>query len=72
MAKDESAGAKLAYDYFAKDPPEEWVVRLLVRDLEDWRRDVRFQTDGEPAMLALQQAIAEARKGDTVQRNSPA
>ena len=35
------------------------------------RRGVRLQTDGEPAVLALQQAIAEARKGDTVQRNSP-
>ena len=44
-----------------------------MRDLEDWGcRGVRFQTDGEPAMLALQQAIAEGRKGDTVQRNSHA
>ena len=34
------------------------------------RRDVRLQTDGEPAMLALQQAIAAGRKGETVQRNS--
>ena len=44
-----------------------------MRDLEDWgRRDVRLQADGEPTMLALQQAIAEARKGDTVPSNSPA
>ena len=43
-----------------------------MRDLDEWgRRDVRLQTDGEPALLALQQAIAEARKGDTVLRNSP-
>ena len=36
------------------------------------RREVRLQTDGALAMLALQQAIAEARKGDPFQRNSSA
>ena len=52
-------------------PGDDWVVKQLVLDLEDWgRRNVRLQTDGEPAMLALQQAIAENRKGETVQRNS--
>ena len=71
VAKDEANGAVLSYDCFAKGPSDDWVVKQLVRDLEDWgRRDVRLQTDGEPAMLALQQAIAEGRKGETVQRNS--
>ena len=55
VAKDESTGATLAYDCFAKGC-----------------RDVRLQTDGEPAMLDMQQAIAEARMGDAAHRNSPA
>ena len=71
VAKDEVTGAVLAYDCFAKGPSDDCVVKQLVRDLEDWgRQNVRLQTDGEPAMLALQQAITEGRKGDTVQRNS--
>ena len=72
VAKDETSGAALAYDYIAKAPGDVWVVGQFVRDLEDWgRRDVRLQTDGEPAMFALQQAVAKARKGDSVLRNSP-
>ena len=71
VAEDETSGAVLSYDCLAKGPGDNWVVRQFVRDLEDWgRRDVRLQTDGEPAMLALQQAIAKARKGDTVLKNS--
>ena len=71
MAKDEGTGAVLAYDCFAKGPSENWVVKQFVRDLDHCgRRDVRLQTNGEPAVLALQQAIAEGRKGETVQRNS--
>ena len=63
----------LAYDCLAKGPGVDWVVGQLARDLGDWgRRDVCLQIDGEPAMLALQQAIAKLRKGDTVLRNSPA
>ena len=72
VAKDESSGATLAYDCEAKGPGDEWVVRQLSRDLEDWgRRDICLQSDGEPAMFALQQALAEARSGTAVQRNSP-
>ena len=71
VAKDEKSGAVLAYDCLAKEPGDDCVFGQFVHDLEDWgRRDVRFQTDGEPAMLALQQAVAKARKGDTVLRNS--
>ena len=66
-AKDESSGATLAYDCEAKGPSDEWVVRQLARDLEDWgRKDICIQSDGEPAMITLQQALAEARSGTTV------
>ena len=71
VAEDETSGAVLSYDCLAKGPGVDWVVGQLARDLGDWgRRDVCLQIDGEPAMLALQQAIAKARKGDTVLRNS--
>ena len=73
VVKDETSGAVLAYDSLMKGAGDDLVVSQLVRDLEDWgRHDIRLQTDGEPAMLALQQAIADARKGATIQRNSPA
>ena len=66
LAAKGQTSATLAYG-----PADDWIVRQLVRDLEDWgRRDVRLQTDGEPAMIALQQAIVEARKGETAQRHS--
>ena len=46
VAKDVSSGATLAYDCEAKGPSDEWVVRQMVRDLEDWgRRDFCFQSD---------------------------
>ena len=61
----------LAHDCLAKGPIDDGVVKQLVRDLEDrGRRDVRLHADGEPAMLAFQQSIAENRKGDTMQRSS--
>ena len=71
VAKDESSGATLAYDCESKGPSDEWVIRQLDRDLEDWgRKDICIQSDGEPAMIALQQALADARNGVTMQRNS--
>ena len=68
VAKDETSGATLAHDCEAKGPSDEWVVRQMSRDLEDWgRRDLCVQSDGEPAITALQQALAESRSGATIQ-----
>ena len=73
VAKDETSGAVLADDFVIKGPGDDWVFKQLIRDLVDWcRHDIRVQTNGEPARLGLQQAIANARKGATVQWNSPA
>ena len=53
VAKDESTGATLAYDFLAKCPADDWVVRQLVRDLEDWgRRGVRLQRIGDAGPAA--------------------
>ena len=36
-----------------------WVMKQLARDFEDWgRRDIHLKTDGEPAILAVQSAVA--------------
>ena len=73
VAKDESSGATLAYECETKGPGDDWVIRQLDRDLQDWgRKDICVQSDGEPAIIAVQQALAEARSGTTMLRNSPA
>ena len=73
IVRDAQSGAKLAYDCEAKGPGDDWVVKQLVRDLEIWgRTDVFLQSDGEPATIALQRALAKARPGcQTLMRNSP-
>ena len=56
------SGTALAYKCTAKGPSDQWVVKQLVRDLETLGlKDICLKTDGEPAMLAFQQAVAEAR-----------
>ena len=62
VAKDETTGAVLAYDCFAKGPSDDWVVKQFVRDLEEWgRRDIRLQTCGEPAMHSSRRSPRTAR-----------
>ena len=70
VVEDETSAVTLAYDCVAKWPADEWVVRQLARDLE--RRDICVQSDDEPAMIALQQALAKPRPGcKTMTHNSP-
>ena len=73
VIKDESSGAVLCYECECKGPRDSWVVRQLCRDLEEWgRSDICLKTDGEPAMVALQAAVAGERPAQTVPRNPPA
>ncbi len=73
IVKDNESGSVLAYDCEVKGPGDEWVLRQLARDLEDWgRSDICLKTDGEPAMLAVQKAVAVLRKARTIPRNPPA
>ena len=73
IAKDRQSGAVLAYDCEAKGPGDAWVVKQLVSDLADWgRTDICLMSDGEPAITALQRAVANARpERQTLLRNSP-
>ena len=73
IAKDHAAGAFLAYICAKKGPTDQWVVTQFIRDLYNWgRRDICLKTDGEPGMIALQTAVADARASRTVPRNPPA
>ena len=52
VAKDEESGAVLSYKVLCKGPNGEWVVKRLVKDIEELgRTDIRLKTDGEPAIV---------------------
>ena len=72
IVRDAQSGAKLAYDCEVKGPGDDWVVKQMARDFEVWGTTKIFlMSDGEPATIALQQALAKARPGcKTMMRNS--
>ena len=73
VAKDEDSGAVLQYKILMKGPKDDWLVKRLVRDIEEFgRTDIRLKTDGEPAIIALQAKIQEGRGSRTVPVNPPA
>ena len=74
VVKDEHSGSSLAYDCEVEGTTDVWVMKQLVRDLDGWgRADVCMKTDGEPALLAVQKAMATMRPGArTLPRNPPA
>ena len=73
VGKLKPSGSALAYTCTTKGPGDAWVVKQIVRDLETWGlKDICLKTDGEPAMIALQEAIAKARSAKTIPRNPPA
>ena len=66
VMKDEPTGCVNARSVDIKGPSDAWVVKRLVKDVEELgRRDIAFKTDGEPAMIAMQRAIAAQRPGLT-------
>ena len=73
IVKDKQSGAALAYDCETKGPGDAWVVKQLTSDLADWgRTNLCLMSDGEPAITALQRAVASARpEMQTLLRNSP-
>ena len=73
VVKDESSGAVLQYKVTAKGPTDDWVVKRLVKDVEEFgRKDIRLKTDGEPAIVALQSKVAATRDARTIPMNPPA
>ena len=73
VMKDEESGSVFSHRVDMKGPGDVWVVKKLVADIEELgRRDIILKTDGEPAMLALQRAMALMRPGLTKPENPPA
>ena len=73
IVKDEESGAVLQYKVKCKGPKGEWVIKKLVRDIEELgRTDIRLKTDGEPSIVAIQSKVSEARKARTLPINPPA
>ena len=63
VGKDETTGMLLAHFIKCKGTGDEWLMRQLVRDIEEFgRSDVILKTDGEPAIVALQSRIQSMRK----------
>ena len=73
VGKDESTGNVLCHKVLMKGIGDEWAVKKLVQDIEDWGRSkVILKTDGEPAIKALQSRVISLRPPQTVPRNPPA
>ena len=73
VMKDEVSGAVVSYKLSKKGPSDEWLMRRIVKDLKEMgRTDIILKTDGEPALVAVQEAIQARRPGRTMLQNPPA
>ena len=58
VGKDEVTGNLLAHFVTCKGVGDEWVLRRIVKDLEEMDRGhTILKTDGEPAIVALQNRL---------------
>ena len=73
VGKDESTGSTIAHMVTCKGLHDEWVIKKLVKDMQELGLGHAIvKTDGEPAIVALQNRIQALREGRTVPRNPPA
>ncbi len=73
VGKDEPTGNVLAHFVLCKGIGDEWAVKRIVKDLEEMGRGHAIvKTDGEPAIVAVQNRLQALRAGRTVPRNPPA
>ena len=55
----------LVHFTICKGVGDEWLLRQLVREIEDFgRSDIIFKTDGEPAIVAVQSRIQSDEEGE--------
>ena len=72
VGKDEPTGMLTAHHVDRKGPTDEWLIKRLVKDIEKLGRSViNLKPDGEPAMLALQKAVAVLRKDPVTRPENP-
>ena len=73
VGKDEATGMVIAHQTVCKGPKDTWLMRKVVNDLKDiGRPDIMLKTDGEPAIVAVQDEIQSRRSGRTIPRNPAA
>ncbi len=73
IGKDESTGNVLAHNVTCKGLADEWVIKRIVKDMEELGLGHAIvKTDGEPAIVAVQNRVQALRTGRTVPRNPPA
>ena len=73
IGKDESTGNVLGHSVICKGLADEWVIKRIVKDMEELGLGHAIvKTDGEPAIVAVQNRIQALRPGRTVPRNPPA
>ena len=73
IGKDELTGATFGHYILCKGLGDEWVSKQIVKDIQEFGHgDIILKTDGEPAIVALQNKIQSLRQAKTVPRNPPA
>ena len=73
VGKDESTGNVMSHVVTCKGIGDEWVVRKIVRDMEEMGLGHAIvKTDGEPSIKAVQNRLQGLRPGRTTPRNPPA
>ena len=71
VMKDHETGMLSGYLIECKGDGDKWLLDKLAEDIADWgRTDIVLKTDGEPAILKVQKAIAERRSKATIPRES--
>ena len=73
IGKDEATGMVIGHHAVCKGPKDSWLMRKVVADLREMGRpDIILKTDGEPAIVAVQDEIQTRRSGRTIPRNPAA
>ena len=67
VVKDFRTGMIWAHKVTRKGPQDKWAVKRIVSDIEFLgRSEIKFKTDGEPAITSLQSSVIAARTRPSV------
>ncbi len=73
VGKCETTGNYIGHQVLCKGLADEWIIKKIVKDLEELgKAGVILKTDGEPAIVAMQNRVQALRMAKTVPRQPPA
>ena len=73
IGKDEVSGSTFGHYVLCKGVGDEWAAKQIVKDIQELGYgDIILKTDGDPAIVALQNKMQSMRQAKTVPRNPPA